>query len=203
MVANAQLAQCCQAVTLAESQREAAVMAVLVEGLLSERLGSGGERARSRALQTVAREVFDDGVEDEGVGWVEEVIARVVRDAERAGDAAEIRACDAEVIRARLSLYRWLSVWRRVAVDHLESSLAELLALTHVAEASFGSVGTPVDEALCERVLGDVDVLIERCREFGGDEDLCREALDGEADAFADEVAERFTLSRGSGETAE
>jgi hypothetical protein len=100
-------------------------------------------------------------------------------------------------------LYRWLSVWRRVAVDHLESSLAELLALTHVAEASFGSVGTPVDEALCERVLGDVDVLIERCREFGGDEDLCREALDAEASAFADEVAERFTLSRDSGEAAE
>jgi hypothetical protein len=52
-------------------------------------------------------------------------------------------------------------------------------------------------------MLGDVDVLIERCREFGGDEDLSREALDAEADAFADEVAERFTLSRGSGETAE
>jgi hypothetical protein len=113
------------------------------------------------------------------------------------------RACDSEVIRARLSSYRWLSVWRRVAVDHLESSLAELLALTHVAGADLGSVGTPVDEALCERMLGDVDVLIERCREFGGDEDLSREALDAEAGAFADEVAGRFTLSRDSGETAE
>jgi hypothetical protein len=38
---------------------------------------------------------------------------------------------------------------------------------------------------------------------LGGDEDLSREALDAEADAFADEVAEPFTLSRDSGETAE
>lgn len=60
MVANAQLAQCCQVVTLAESQREAAVMAVLVGGELSGRLKSDGESARQRALETVAREVSDD-----------------------------------------------------------------------------------------------------------------------------------------------
>ncbi|AUV82518.1 hypothetical protein C2R22_13435 [Salinigranum rubrum] len=201
VVANAQLAHGCQAVTLAESQREAAVMAVLLGGSIRGRSESDREGGQGKTLETVVRRVYDDRVDRERVGWVDEVIEQVVGDAVWAGDATEVTACDRAVVRTRLALYGWLCVWRRVATDHLGISLAELLALTHVAEAGLGSVGKPVDEALCERVLGDVDVSIERYREHGADEDLTRETLAAEADSLAAEVIKRFELPEESEES--
>jgi hypothetical protein len=214
VVANAQLARCCLEVSLARSQRESQLMAVLVGEALGQRLEAKAESeargldsmsttARTGLFETVTREVFEESAVVDRTAWVDEVLIQVASDAAWAGDAVEWLLCDLEVIRAHLRLYRLVHVWRHVATDHLGTSLDELLSITHVPETSLGSVGRPVDEAHCEWFLEGIDASIQRCREFSGDEGeaLSRETLQDEAVSLADEVAAWFELPRDSDET--